>query len=757
MACLSGLQAAETDRVTLSWQELKKWLDLDQSAVQLSFEDFRKLLLQTGQTTRLNLEISGSKISIPRQQFSQLLSLMKAATVSSPIPPQPYVIQKAAYTAIRENKSIRFKAVYQVFLSRQEPLQYQSIPLVSQQLALTELKADGKPASVTLSNQWQHVSLFNPGAHEIVAEFFVSDSNQSLAIEIPRAMINQLDFLLDMPHMEITVSPGLNPQLRHSEQHTRITAMFPPSSRLEIHWKEHISQREKRPPVFYGSTRSLISVARDVVSLTSNLKLEVVQGELENVLVQIPAGFSVLKATGPAVGDWRLKKTPSRDILEIIFKNEITDHLNLQINAEQIFSHDVSHTNYSGLAILDAKRESGELGVVAEGGIEVDIEEQPGPGVELTKLAFNRLGQDLLNMSEKPILYACKYAKHPFQLLFHIKKFQQIEGMNTVIDQAKIYALYLPEGKMICRTTYTLQNTFKQFMELTLPDNASVWTVTINGQRAKASRNQAGKIMIPLLRSDKAKADAKPFDIEFTYSLPDNSFGIWGKKEVIIPLTDIFINSIALEIYLPAAFKYSFHQHDWKQLIDQPVSPNRLVKKKKKSRFSLFGKSKQAPAPEKSLALEEADGAVKGSISQDKAAEEKKSKDEYNIDGVNEVEMKPGVEGGVEGTIREEIVVTGIAPLVDVQSTAKTEAISETVDQGLAGPAGINSIPVFLPLSGHKYIFNKTIVNQMEPLPLSFQYHAQGLRKIIIAIIILLLLLLLMFFFRAHLRHGKKI
>jgi hypothetical protein len=70
---------------------------------------------------------------------------------------------------------------------------------------------------------------------------------------------------------------------------------------------------------------------------------------------------------------------------------------------------------------------------------------------------------------------------------------------------------------------YTVRNTFKQFMELTLPPNASIWTVYVDNKWAKASRNEKGNVLISLVRSVYVPSG-------FQYDFDE---GEWGEATII--------------------------------------------------------------------------------------------------------------------------------------------------------------------------------------------------------------------------------
>jgi hypothetical protein len=362
--------------------------------------------------------------------------------------------------------------------------------------------------------------------------------------------------------------------------------------------------------------------------------------------------------------------------------------------------------------------------------------EQPEGGKLLEKLPFHNLPPGMLSMTAKPILSAFKYAGHPYRLIFRITKHHRLQGITTVIESADINALFLEEGKTIVQAVYTVKNTFKQFMEIDLPEEAGIWTVYVDNKRGKASKNEQGKLLIPLLRSAGNGELLKPFTIEFIYTLPAKGFGITGKGECLIPACDIFINKMRMTLHLPPGYGYDFDRGEWAEEVDitrravKPAAPG-VAPQEIEAGADMAGR-KDLPAP----------------------PGKKKTEDDLRegyVTGESE-----GVAGGVAGMLVDGVIVTGKAPTVDVSRTlphGRDFDQIQTITPGIAGPAGISSIRVFLPLSGKRYVFSKKIIDKNESFPLHFSYFNRSVLGILLIAGILFLLLV---FFAIIRRKIKK-
>ena len=114
----------------------------------------------------------------------------------------------------------------------------------------------------------------------------------------------------------------------------------------------------------------------------------------------------------------------------------------------------------------------------------------------LDKLDVSELPSELIGRSQKPLLFGFKYLHHPYLLVLDIKKHEEIPVISTVIDSASGVTLFTADGKLVNRLIYKVRNTSKQFLELSLPPQAEVWSVFVGREPARP-RLKNSKILIP--------------------------------------------------------------------------------------------------------------------------------------------------------------------------------------------------------------------------------------------------------------------
>lgn len=728
-------QAKNKESITLTWQDLQKLLDLNANEIKITWDELKKLLTQTGSRLDPDFEIKDGIVTIKRDQFSRILNRMKPTARQLPAPPKDYLFTEAAYTGIAGKQNSRFTAVFKIYVFKQNKPVYINIPVAHTSLAVKDILVNKAPAVILTKGSWHNISINQNGYFEVKVVFSAGQGNQTLYLPVARSIINRIDFTIPKKNLEIAVNPSLNTKIISQTGSTRVTANAAAANQIRIRWTRKVEKRKKQPALFYANTRSLISVDTDILRLRTRVNLEIIQSSLNIISMLVPKNYQVVRIEGAPVSEWKVRETDIGRVLEIPFRYDIDRSANFTIHAEQVLAEDTLAADYTGFKVIDARRETGDIGIAAESTVQVEVEEQE-KSKHLEKLAYHKLPKGILTMTSKPILSAFKYSKHPFRLFFRIAIHERLEGITTVIESAEVNALFLKEGKIITHVVYTVRNTFKQFMELELPKEAGIWTVYVDNKRGKASGNEQDKLLIPLLRSSGNGERLKPFPVELVYTLPADRFGISGNGECFIPANDIFINKMRVTMHMPPGYRYSFDKGEWKEVIIEEVKADVSVRPGKPV----------APIDIPQEIEEEGD---KTSA----LLKEKKTKPAVRKRDAKE-ESKDGVEGGIDG-----IIVTGKVPAIDVRSQTIPQPVSLVRGKStstVTGPAGISSIKVHLPLSGKSFVFSKKIVDKDEMLPLGFSYYSSGLIQGLVVLVILIILIVGFVIIRSKIKKRQQ-
>jgi hypothetical protein len=239
-------------------------------------------------------------------------------------------------------------------------------------------------------------------------------------------------------------------------------------------------------------------------------------------------------------------------MLDVSLKTPRQGRFDFFIRGERIFEEGTVIADFNGFALPGSVREKGFIAVEMKGSAEAKVTETGG----LDRASFSELPPQLVGTSVKPLIFAYKYLRHPYRMVLDITKHKELPVMSTVVDSASGITLFTEDGKLVHSLTYTVRNTWKQFMEVALPRDAELWGTYVAGKAVKPTKNEQDKILIPLNRSQSSEGGLAPFDVELIYFQKAKKFEWFGIKKSSFAIPDLIMSRVIWSVYLP--FGYSF-------------------------------------------------------------------------------------------------------------------------------------------------------------------------------------------------------
>jgi len=725
-----GEGGEKSSSITIDWEEFRSILKLDIDEIKLSWEEFTKILKQTGFRVKPEYRVEGGNVVLTREQFKRLLSQMKPPRKIDLVPPRDYLIVKTDYKGVVGKESTQFTATLDLEIFKKDMKEYLKIPLFREELAIEDIRLDDKPASIITQGGWHYLNTDRTGRHAVTVKFSAKSSldtgTPGLNFNIPQTPITEIN--LDIPRTGLDVSIRSAKELRTVERDRRtiVTGYLVPASQMVISWKKKVSEVARGPAKVYAELFSLLTIESDAVRVTTRVKLNVVQNKIRLISLTIPPGYQVLAVEGQGKSAWSVREEGKRELLDIPFEYPIEGDYWITVKSEKILPEETMVADFSGFRVLGTRRESGFIAGEVKGDAEADIQEFQG----LNRIDFQKIPRELTDLSSKPILFAFKYIRHPYNLVINIIKYKKEEALSIIIDNARGITLFKKEGKLVHQFTFTMRNLWSQFLKLELPDDASIWSVYVDGKREKASQDSDGKILIPLARSMREGEGLRSFNVDLIYTEPVGKFNILGTKKHSFPSPDALMNRLEWNLYLPVEYNYIYFGGDLKkERIPSPFRPrmwNKMLGILLEPRMMRMA-ARQAP-----------DGS---SISGEGVPYEEKSKraeyQEYRKDKA-ELEIEEFDETG-DLTLTED-------HRRDIEFGKELSATDIPVKAPISKrTAGLLSIHIDIPFSGNRYLFSKKIVERGEALNLSFTYADN---RIINGLIILIGLVLLYVIFK---------
>ncbi len=547
------------NKVTLTWEKFKQVTGLDEEALKkaeagtftLSWQEVEDLL-------GLKIEKVGqAKVRIPWQEFKALLLWsIEQKKPPAPLPPADFAVTSADYTGELSKDGAVFTAVFKISLLKDKD--WKIVPLLPATVAIQEATLP-KGAYLRLENNfYQLITAAGAGDIEATIKFAVAVTEQagSLALRFDRAPSSRcmLDVRVAQTGVAIEVVGAQSVAKKEEAGATRVAAALPAAAPVQLSWERAIPEAEKVPPKIYAETRTLVAVGDGILIGRERIDFNILHSGVRVLKLKLPKGVSILEVKGERVRDWRV----TNDEMSVALSNEALGNFVLNVTYEKSSAADpAGGASLPILRVGDVVREKGHIGVVALANVELSTPRLQGA----TAIDVRELPPDLLGMTGQPILLAYRYVTDTFDIGLAIKKHEDVDVLVTIIDSAVATTMQTMDGRRITKAVYNVRNNRKQFLRLAMPKGVEIWSASVSGKSIRPAKDEEGRILIPLVRSEGASSGLTAFPVELVYVEKEEAGAAKpapaGKLHIELPRAAEPVTHFMVNLYLPKEGKYT--------------------------------------------------------------------------------------------------------------------------------------------------------------------------------------------------------
>jgi hypothetical protein len=146
------------------------------------------------------------------------------------------------------------------------------------------------------------------------------------------------------------------------------------------------------------------------------------------------------------------------------------------------------------------------------------------------------------------------------------------------IEEARYDVLISADGKELVEARYAVRNNQRNFVKITLPPGAAVWSAALGGRPARPGQSPDGSLLLPLEKS-RAGEDAPAFVVEVMYVTKASRWEEKGKQTVTLPAVDLPISRTGMLLYYPPLFRVTaepgtFRTEEYQAPISEALGPS---------------------------------------------------------------------------------------------------------------------------------------------------------------------------------------
>lgn len=318
---------------------------------------------------------------------------------------------------------------------------------------------------------------------------------------------------------------------------------------LTFAWRRKVDdERAKQPLRFRGSITQLIGLGEDTTQVNAEVQVNVTQGLANEVVVQLPDKLTVNQVSGAMVADWDV----TNNQLKVMFIEPVEKTARFTLSGELQLPRS-GKINVPLIRLPAAERETGGVGVEVLGAGEIKGRQPNG----LEDAEAHELGQIVSNrQSPSLIAFRLQPADGKFEraLSLDVARYTPQAVLTANIEEAQYNTLIAADGKILVQSRFAVRNNQRNFLKLTLPATAVLWSASVAGRPIRPGRAPDGSLLLPLQKS-RSGDDAPAFVVEVSYLDRAASWTDKGRTRVSLVAVDLPISKSNLLLHHPPLFR----------------------------------------------------------------------------------------------------------------------------------------------------------------------------------------------------------
>ena len=426
-------------------------------------------------------------------------------------------------------------------------------------LLVREARLDGKlvsllpGASAGKSGAQLSALLSHPGRAilqlEIALPVASSAGEESIALPSTASGVTRASVELPRQGVDLRLAGGLLSENSESAAESKWIAYGRGNEPLTFTWRRKTEDHRATQPLrLRGSITELLGLGEDSTSINTEVRLEVTQGAAREVSIGIPDNVTVNQVLGAMVADWQVKSNE----LTVAFLESVDQTARFVISGETRCPRE-GQMNIPLLRLLNAERETGGVAVEVLGAGE--IKDLKSEGLEVADAAD--LGE-LVASRQSPMLAALRFragdAKLARSLSIDVARYTPQAVLMANVSEARYQVLLTNEGKTLVDARYAVRNNQRNFLKVTLPSGATLWSASLEGKPVRPGQAPDGGLLLPL---DKTRSgeEAPEFAVEIVYVSKGAAWNDKGQLKLALPALDLPVSRTGLLLYHPPLFK----------------------------------------------------------------------------------------------------------------------------------------------------------------------------------------------------------
>ena len=298
---------------------------------------------------------------------------------------------------------------------------------------------------------------------------------------------------------------------------------------------------------FDAHVESLYTFQQNALTTHSSITIDVKSGRTDRVVISLPRGVKVgsdVSAPSLKKADWVEggdAEAPRQDY-EILLTRALEGTFRIELSLEVILGSELGALELPDIRVMQADVKKGDFGIASDPGMEVDQKSMTG----LRKLDASELPNSIRLRSRRDVQlgYSYSWVDEPWQLTLDVRRHKTVETLTASISQARVQTTILPEGEVVHFAVFHVDNKDRPWLRLSLPANARILGVMMDGERVDPIADESGALKIQLRKQTHAR-------VEIAWMDKNEATGLFGTIALSAPRPDVFMTDFEWLVRVP--------------------------------------------------------------------------------------------------------------------------------------------------------------------------------------------------------------
>ncbi len=396
---------------------------------------------------------------------------------------------------------------------------------------------------------------------------------ESITLPSTASGVTRASVQLPRQGVDVRLTGGLLSEKSESASESKWIAYGRGNEPLTFAWRRKTEDHRATQPLrIRGSLTQLLGLGEDSTSINAEVNLEVAQGAARVARVQIPDKVTINQVLGAMVADWEVKANE----LSVTFLEPVEQTARFVVTGETRSPRE-GEIDIPLLRLLNAERETGGVAVEVLGAGEIkDLKFEGLESADATDLG------EMVSNRQSPSLAAFRFrsgdSKLTRSLSLNIARYTPQAVLMANVSEARYQVLISNEGKTLVQARYAVRNNQRNFLKITLPPGATLWSASLAAKAVRPGQSPDGSLLLPL---DKARAgeEAPEFAVEVVYLSRGTVWNDKGQFKLALPALDLPVSRTGLLLYHPPLFKVipepgAFRMEPYSNPISSALNPS---------------------------------------------------------------------------------------------------------------------------------------------------------------------------------------